>query len=178
MSIGTNILNTSHFRKFVHKPASDIQNLKTHHPVFQSVCTLKNLKWMGMAIYHSDWEKMWFPSHLKFNLYVRMGYRLEASSMGHICNEVIFSNHWETRCSTFGPWMYYHSESNDSLDKWLFTIFTLHCASSHTFLLNILFLFENGKSPAASSEWNFHFPMWYPFWECDLVRSVSMSFFA
>ncbi len=23
---------------------------------------------------------------------------LEASSTGHICNEVIFSNHWETRC--------------------------------------------------------------------------------
>ncbi len=72
------------------------------------------------------------------------------SSTSHICNEVIFSNHWETRCvhliqlhfhcvrvewawqkvSTPGLWMYYHSESNGSLDQWRFTIFTLHCASS------------------------------------------------
>ncbi len=27
----------------------------------------------------------------------------------------------------------------------------------HTFSLHILFLFENGKPVAASSEWNFHF---------------------
>ncbi len=33
------------------------------------------------------------------------------------------------KVSTSGLWMYYHSESNDSLDQWLFTIFTLHCAS-------------------------------------------------
>ena len=35
--------------------------------------------------------------------------------------------------SKTGLWMYYHSESNHSLDRWRFTIFTLHCASTSGF---------------------------------------------
>ena len=44
-----------------------------------------------------------------------------------------------------------------------------------TFSLNILFLFENGKPVAASSEWNFHFQMQYPFSECILTKKFNFS---
>ncbi len=45
--------------------------------------------------------------------------------------------------------------------------FIFYVGMGFTFLLNILFLFENGKPIRASSEWNFHFQMKYPFWDCS-----------
>ncbi len=45
-----------------------------------------------------------------------------------------------------------------------FEIYFLYWNGIHN-ALHIWFLFKNGKTVAAISEWNFHFLMWYPFWE-------------
>ncbi len=74
-------------------------------------------------------------------------HRLEASSTIHICNENMFSNNWETRfvhliLVHFGcvrvVWalcvITLKATTAHRLDRWRFTIFTLHCASSHSYI--------------------------------------------
>ena len=43
-----------------------------------------------------------------------------------------------------------------------------------TFSLHNLFLFENGKPVAATSEWDLHSQKEYPFWECRMAGKFGL----